>query len=308
MRFSVKLKILVSAFIFFSVSSFISILIFTSAVEKYVTKINMQTEYNQIMVDAETDRVKEISARMLFTNIALVLLTIIAAIVSFIIITKKISSIYKLTEIAKEISKGDLNISIESEDDDEFGDLARSFAGMLDSIKVITTDLNYIARIDALTQIPNRHSFFLNTPSFFDFHARLSYPVALLFFDIDDFKKVNDNYGHAFGDEVLKNFAVVVSGAIRSFDLLCRYGGEEFIVLLSNTDQINGLTVAKRIMNGIERASFPAKPGFKYTTSIGLYSGIPKRNEKVEEYIDKADQTMYIAKKNGKNRIEVYRD
>jgi diguanylate cyclase len=130
----------------------------------------------------------------------------------------------------------------------------------------------------------------------------------LLFFDLDDFKNINDNYGHSFGDCVLKNFAMVVSDVIRSFDLFCRYGGEEFILLLSNTDQQRGMFVGERIMKNLEQTTFAEKPDFKYTTSIGIYSGIPQRNETVEEYIDKADLAMYLAKKNGKNRIEIYKE
>ena len=420
------LRILISIFIFFSVSTLISILIFMSAIEKSATKINMQAEYKQIgsdilnsldrlirlarsysqfgqkfyydeylheldavntreaaiaqlkdlglpedrlsliykaidesnelavmeanafkaaangnyiqarkilygkeyddkrnqirtaikdfqtsvnnMAEIEADHAKQIFNRMLFATIALVFSTITAAIVSFVILAKKIKSISRLTAIAKEITNGDLDISITSDAKDELGDLTRSFAVMLNTIKGTATDLSYIAKTDALTQVANRHSFFLNSPSFFEFHIRLGNPIALLFLDIDDFKKVNDTYGHSFGDDVLKNFAMIISGAIRSFDILCRYGGEEFILLLSNTDQNNGIAVGKRIMEGIEQASFPEKPGFKYTTSIGLYSGIPQRNESVEEYINKADQAMYIAKKNGKNRIEVYSD
>jgi len=273
----------------------------TTTIKDFQTSVNNQAEI-------EVNRSREVFLRMFIITIILVSLTIMTAIASFVIIANKIKAIYRLTEIAKEVTNGDLNISIMSDAKDELGDLTRSFGVMLDTIKSITTDLTYIARTDTLTQVANRHSFLSHAPSFFDFHTRADNPVTLLFFDIDDFKNINDNYGHSFGDDVLKNFAKVVSDLIRSFDLFCRYGGEEFILLLANTDQERGVCVAERIMKSLEEAVFPERPDFKYTTSIGIYSAIPQRGETVQDYIDKADLVMYLAKKKGKNRIEIYKE
>ena len=260
------------------------------------------------MAEIEVNRAKQVITRLLFTTIALVFSTIMTAIASFVIITKKINSIDRLTEAVKEAAKGNLDTSITSDAKDEIGDLTRSFATMLKTIKSITTYLDYLAKTDTLTQVANRHSFLKNAPSFFDFHIRLGNPIAILFFDIDNFKSINDKFGHAFGDDVLKNFANIVSEAIRSFDLFCRYGGEEFILLLSNTDQVNAISIGKRIMKNIEQTVFSERPDFKYSTSAGLFTNIPQKGESVEEYINKADQAMYLAKKNGKNRIEVYKE
>ena len=263
--------------------------------------------YVNNMAEAEVNHAKQAFRRILYITIAFVAATIIMAIISLVVLTKKIKSICRLTEISKEVSNGNLDIPIASDDKDELGDLTRSFALMLNSIKHITTDLSSMAKTDALTQVANRHSFLMNGPSFFDFHIRLEKPIAILFFDIDDFKKINDSFGHSFGDDVLKNFASIVSDTIRCFDMFCRYGGEEFVLLLSDADQKCGILIGKRIIGSLHKSIFPLKSDFKYTTSIGLFSSIPKKNEKVEEYINKADQAMYNAKKKGKNRMEVYR-
>ena len=272
----------------------------TTAIKEFQIYVNS-------MAEAETNHAKQVFARMFFITIVLILSTIITAIVCLVLTTKKIRSICRLTEISKEVTNGNLDISIICDEKDELGDFTRSFAVMLDSIKNITTDLNSKVKTDALTQIANRHSFLMNGPSFFDFHIRLGKPIAILFFDIDDFKKINDSFGHSFGDDVLKNFASIVSGSIRCFDMFCRYGGEEFVLLLSDADQKCGILIGKRIIGYLQKSIFPQKSDFKYTTSIGLFSGIPRQSEKVEEYINKADQAMYIAKKKGKNRMEVYR-
>ena len=263
--------------------------------------------YVNSMAEAEVNHARKIFARTVYSTIVLIISTIITAVACLIIITKKIKSISRLTEISKEITNGNMDILIISNAKDELGDLTRSFAVMLDSIKGITSDLSYQAKTDALTQVANRHSFLTNAPSFFDFHIRLGKPITILFFDIDDFKKINDEFGHSFGDDVLKNFASIVSEAVRCFDLFCRYGGEEFILLLSDADQSCGMMIGNRIIGSLEESVFPKNPGFQYTASIGLFSSIPQQQEKVEEYIDKADEAMYIAKRNGKNRIEVYR-
>ena len=270
------------------------------------TSIKEFQTYVNALAEARVNHAKQVFRKMFFISTVLVFFAIITAIISFVIITNKIRSISRLTEITKEIINGNLDIPITSNAKDELGDLTRSFAVMLNRIKSITTVLSYNAKTDALTQIANRHSFLLNAPSFFDFHIRLNKPITILFFDIDDFKKVNDNLGHPFGDKVLKNFAIIVSRSIRSFDLFCRYGGEEFIVLLSNTEQKSGIAIGERIFADIKKTSFPEKPDFNYTVSVGLFTSIPQKNESVEKYINKADQAMYTAKKNGKNRIEVY--
>ena len=312
------LKILISLFIFFSISTLISILVFTSTIEKSLNKINLQVEYKQIekefkifiddMVETEINHAKQIFKMMFIATATLSFLTLVTAIISIVIVTNRVKYIHRLTDITKEIANGDLDVSIKADENGELEDLARNFSVMLSKIKGMTTDLSHKAETDALTQVPNRHSFLSNTPSFCDFHLRLEYSVTMLFFDIDDFKQINDTYGHSFGDEVLKSFAMVISEVIRSFDLLCRYGGEEFVLLLSNTDEEGGILVGQRIMKKLEQLSFPERPDFRYTTSIGIYSDIPQRGETVQDYIDKADLAMYLAKRNGKNRIEVYRE
>ena len=162
-----------------------------------------------------------------------------------------------------------------------------------------------MAITDNLTNLSNRHSFMEQAQKCFDQHKTTNTQLTILFFDIDFFKKVNDNYGHAFGDEVLIQFAKTIKKNIRHHDISCRYGGEEFLALLPFVNEEVGQLVGKRIMQDIEKLHFELHPDFKFTISIGICTGIPKEQDTLLSYIDIADQALYEAKNTGRNRIVV---
>jgi diguanylate cyclase (GGDEF)-like protein len=132
-------------------------------------------------------------------------------------------------------------------------------------------------------------------------------PFCLLFFDIDDFKKVNDTFGHKAGDEVLQKIAEIVSSKIRDDDIFARWGGEEFVVLFSKMNIAMGNALAERLRKAVEDNHF-GKAG-KVTISIGVvqYHRVEnnKNNETLENFVTRADDKMYEAKKAGKNRVAV---
>lgn len=163
-----------------------------------------------------------------------------------------------------------------------------------------------MATFDHLTSIMNRRSFHLRGGHVFENHKISRGSLALLFLDIDRFKAVNDNYGHQFGDEVLVRFTEIIMRSIRPSDICCRYGGEEFIVLLSGAGYDIGQKVGERIMRETEKAVFDDRPGFHVTTSVGCMSGSPMPGDTLEEYIRNADAAMYEAKRTGRNRLVSY--
>ncbi|MDM0030183.1 GGDEF domain-containing protein [Variovorax saccharolyticus] len=127
--------------------------------------------------------------------------------------------------------------------------------------------------------------------------------VCLL--DIDHFKKINDTYGHQAGDTVLTAFACAVERAIRSSDCFGRYGGEEFVLMMPQTDLRNALTMADRVRRTIEEIVFPGLPeGFRVTVSIGVAQYEP--SEEVSAVLERADQALYVAKVSGRNRVVRY--
>jgi diguanylate cyclase (GGDEF)-like protein len=135
--------------------------------------------------------------------------------------------------------------------------------------------------------------------------ARSGAVFSLAMIDIDDFKKINDTYGHLAGDQALKTFAAALKSILRKTDFCGRFGGEEFCVVLTQTDILRAKIFAERIRSCIEDISFPTlDPNFKVTVSIGLTEC--KMQESFDEMLSRADNAMYKAKHEGRNRVECY--
>lgn len=157
---------------------------------------------------------------------------------------------------------------------------------------------------DSLTSLYNRRfqiEVLINSMNKFE---RYGYPFSVLIIDIDDFKKVNDTYGHQIGDEVLKAVAKSLTNNLRSTDIASRWGGEEFLVLLQNTDLDSAIGVAERIRRDIERLKILNVS--RVTVSIGVASY--RKGESIESLITRADDAMYEAKASGKNNVKVSND
>jgi diguanylate cyclase len=135
---------------------------------------------------------------------------------------------------------------------------------------------------------------------------RLGGQVALLLCDIDHFKKVNDTYGHPFGDEALREVAKVLRDTVRTIDLAARYGGEEFTVILENTDRKGALLLAERIRTQIEalRLLCGTTP-VPLTMSLGI-AIYPEHSSDTTTLIAKADQALYAAKEGGRNQVQCW--
>ena len=127
-------------------------------------------------------------------------------------------------------------------------------------------------------------------------------------FDIDFFKKVNDTYGHPVGDLVLINIARTAAGAVRSSDIVSRYGGEEFAVILPETDQSGLKVFAERLRRSIEKMTSEAEgKKIDVTISVGGVTYIPEMPEITKKLlVDTADKALYASKENGRNRVTVF--
>ena len=130
-------------------------------------------------------------------------------------------------------------------------------------------------------------------------------PISFLIMDIDYFKAVNDTHGHDVGDEVLREFANRIAANVRGIDLACRYGGEEFVVVMPDTDAGFAFSVAERLRQGLESTPIPISrsPGkLKITVSIGIASTTGSQ-EAPDTVLHRADQALYRAKREGRNRV-----
>jgi len=158
------------------------------------------------------------------------------------------------------------------------------------------------AQTDPLTGALNRYGLDKGFEREMNLARRNKDDLSILVLDIDHFKKVNDNYGHDFGDTILKEISCHIKSHIRKTDVFARFGGEEFVVLLNNTNRSGALLLAERIRQQIEKASvmFKDEKVF-YTTSVGVAS--LNENDNRISFFNRADSALYEAKKNGRNRV-----
>ncbi|MFS0575413.1 GGDEF domain-containing protein [Sporosarcina sp. 179-K 3D1 HS] len=156
---------------------------------------------------------------------------------------------------------------------------------------------------DSLTGIYNRRYLELFMEKTIPISKRTNSSLVFMLLDIDHFKKVNDDYGHQCGDEALKHTSSIINKNIRNSDAFVRFGGEEFAVILPNTDVAEALIIAERIREAVEKSEFIYKnERIHFTISIGVsfYNG-----GTVEEFIERSDIALYKAKENGRNQIAI---
>jgi len=162
--------------------------------------------------------------------------------------------------------------------------------------------LEEIAITDPLTLLYNRRKFNEILKYEIERERRYKSGLLLILCDIDNFKKINDKYGHNTGDEILKTFSQVMKNSIRKSDSIARWGGEEFILLISNADSDKAIFIAEKLRKTIEETEF--KPVNSVTASFGatFFEG----NDSEESLIARADKALYRAKDKGRNLVEVY--
>ena len=159
--------------------------------------------------------------------------------------------------------------------------------------------LENLAITDSLTQIYNRYKINAEIDLHIAMAKRNHQPFSMLMFDIDHFKRVNDTYGHYVGDVVLKELTKLIESSIREVDVFGRWGGEEFMLLLDNTNKIEALHVANKLLNNV--AQTPLSGHYSITISIGVSEY--RIAEQKATLLERVDQALYEAKESGRNRV-----
>jgi diguanylate cyclase (GGDEF)-like protein len=157
---------------------------------------------------------------------------------------------------------------------------------------------------DALTGLLNRHAIYPILNQELERSARYARPFSIILFDIDEFKAVNDTFGHLEGDKVLKELSKLVSGLLRKTDYACRWGGEEFLLILPETDTAEAQILAERIRMKIEDTFFTQV--YNVTASFGVVAY--RTGLGLEALIECADKALYQAKNNGRNQVIVFQE
>ncbi len=168
-------------------------------------------------------------------------------------------------------------------------------------------EMERAASIDDLTQIWNRRAFFNRAQEECERYRRSGNPCSVVMLDIDHFKRINDRFGHRTGDKVLRKFAKIVGGELRSSDTFGRVGGEEFCMLLFNTDSANAIPTCERLLEKIREQCIVDGMNQPITCSIGV-DEIRREDKGVSTAMQRADNALYTAKESGRNCIIRYAD
>jgi len=163
--------------------------------------------------------------------------------------------------------------------------------------------LEELGRTDVLTGLANRRQGFAVAEGELSRHFRTGRPVSLLILDVDRFKSINDRFGHPVGDAILRGVATVLRECCRATDTPARYGGDEFMLILPETDLAGAEEVAARIRRHLERMSFKQAPGLACTVSLGAAEA-NREIANIDAWIQRADAALYRAKDGGRDRFE----
>ena len=275
---------------------------------------------------------EQVSSLLLVSRVMLAAALIIILLLSFWLYRMLVLPMGKLIQHTIEISEGDMeaeDINL-GERQDEIGILAKHFNIMHHTIKRQIAELNahremleqevqertkeleeankkldLISRTDELTGLPNRRDMLRTIDNEIQRVARTRKPFCFIFIDIDHFKNVNDTYGHACGDEVLKHVSTTIRNLLRKYDVLARYGGEEFLTLLPETDLEGARIVAERFRKTIEDETvFFGNLSIKVTITLGVAQYDNALG--ADRSIQMADRALYEGKETGRNKVIVW--
>ncbi len=247
----------------------------------------------------------------------------LAAVVATFIASSVTGPIHHVSSVVARIASGDLSARTDLELVGVMEPLAQGVNVMAERVAMTQVELQEqvrhateelrrqrdvaerAARIDPLTGVHSRRAFTEAAEVEIQRALRYGLPLSIIMIDLDHFKAVNDTYGHATGDAVLASFANIISQEVREVDVIGRYGGEEFLVLLPNTEVTEAMRVAERMRVAIASGQLQVQGGtLRYTASFGV-AGFDARELSLNRFIDRADAALYEAKHRGRNRVEL---
>ena len=180
---------------------------------------------------------------------------------------------------------------------------------------ILASDVNYgkmmfkaLSETDEMTNLLNKRSFLPMFNKNAEIAVKYNQTLSIMMIDSDNLKEINDKFGHGAGDKLIMNLAKTIEECLRTSDVICRYGGDEFVVLLPQLSKEEAQEAAERVRSAIENTSFDMKgQRIQSTVSIGLAS-YPDDLQNIYDLIDKADESLYQSKNNGRNQVINYTD
>ncbi len=185
--------------------------------------------------------------------------------------------------------------------------MAQELESLINQLQSERDKLEELAYTDPLTGLNNRRFFLEEAKRMIEYAKRYKEPMSLIMLDIDNFKKINDEYGHDVGDIVLRELAEIIKKNTRSSDISARFGGEEFVILLPRTNEERAFLVAERIRQNFKRSKVQVD-GREVETTVSIGVATLEEEDSIENLIKKADEALYEAKRSGKDKVVVFTD
>lgn len=245
-----------------------------------------------------SDKLKFIDNNKQFFIASLIIFLILLIILIFIIKNKFTSPIEKILKAIKSSEKIEDKIILSM--DNELSEISLNYNDLYDRLNEEIKRNKQLTLIDPLTKVFNRKAYDATMEDVISVYNRYKTPFSLILFDIDNFKQINDNYGHIIGDNVLKELVDLVKLNIRDTDTLYRIGGEEFTIICKNTKKQDAITTAEKLKDIVEK-SLNTINNKVITVSIGVTEVVKSDNE--DSIYKRVDDHLYYSKNNGKNMV-----
>ncbi len=287
--------------------------------------------WGRVVAGVGRARLEEARMRAVTVTAILVVATLVALglLLYGLLEVRLVRPIRSLTHLARRLAEGELSSRAASGTADEIAVLGAALNDMAErmanhtahleaavaertarleeanqQLAAANASLQSLASTDAMTGLPNFRQFRASLAGEVERSRRSHQPFCLLMIDVDHFKNWNDRFGHPAGDEVLRQLGAFFRERVRRTDIPCRYGGEEFAIILTGTDLAGGEWVAAKLCATVEQAHIGGQPGIGVTVSIGV-AAWPDHGDSATALVDASDAALYLAKLGGRNRAAV---
>jgi len=243
---------------------------------------------------------------ILIGSLAVALLFLVVAVLGRLLIKRSLRPLINMRKPLEQLANGDIDVHVEGEGDEEIVAIANALNTTIKALKSRDEELRQLANYDALTGLLNKHNFNIQLKQEVQRSAEEKDSSALLFIDLDQFKHVNDNLGHAAGDRLLKQVAELLKNRIRAEDVISRFGGDEFTIISKSIKEADARLVAQSILKAMQQFVFVENgQAFNIYCSIGVVL-MDGDNFTAEEIFSQADMSCFHAKSAGRNRYHMF--